>query len=222
MKRIIALILAAAVLGSFACFGAAASSQEDLQAQGEALLKETFATLQSDSYTLKMQTSGWDNSGNRIKRPRTIVMDGERSVEEFDWASSNLPAKWLLRIFLGNRIRILTTPEKSLVVFPGRRIYCASNLPADTNAFWLPDELPKQLTVQEINYQGKSHLSVSFDDPETTHTSVFLYRDGQLRAFLNSDDIEIEIDSLSPKAEADYFSTKWMLKQLFHVRYTEK
>ncbi|MCL1952171.1 MAG: hypothetical protein FWF60_05020 [Oscillospiraceae bacterium] len=222
-KRILAIALALAMLLPAFAMGASAATPEE---EAQALLAQTRAIFDSGKYTLKAcGTSPF----NGKPTPVVFVSDGSHSAFEatMDWGSmmqatgtdqvTSMFQGWMMWLLFGSKVRFISEPDKSLLVFLDRRFYMVtepSGIPLYGAAlFALPDFT--EMTVSEPVVGGKKYLCAALSDDNGVTTSYY-YLNGQLKRITLSgadyEDAAFEIDTLSASADQSYFSTKWMLK----------
>jgi len=211
MKKLLAILLAAAMLCAFASVGAAAlAPEEELQARGRVLLEETLAVFDSNNYTLRCDRGIYVQEGKRF------------ATEDRQWTGSSL-LKWLL----GNELEI-ATPEQSLVAF--RKWKCCFD---STSLMRLTGKDPGQFFNEVSNYFGSAamldslpvnvveenaYLVVTLGDPSADGGPVirYYYLDGQLKRICGTpvpySSYDVAVESLVPEADLSLFSTKGLLK----------
>lgn len=230
MKKFFAVFLAMAMLCSFAAMGAAATEDGgDLQARGEALLHETYASISGGQYTLKGLWSHTDYLEDALPESVAIAVDGELfametvlnweafvlssgdfGTDRFPVLGKLLPA--LFRLVLGTKNRLISSSAGLRVLFPDRRF--ALKL-SDPGTLFLAREffplLPEALTVTEQTLGEDVCLCVSFWGPGGRFQ--FSYLDGQLK-YIDTPDGQLAVTSLVPVAEPSYFSMKGIVLTL--------
>jgi len=131
MKRRIALLLAVAMLGMFAAFGAYANTPEE---DARALVEETVAVLKSGTYTV--QTSQEESGGYRFYS--TIVADkGRFALETYSdhhWSDLSSSGK-IGRFFHGKRLRRISLSGEAFHYwnYPDKKIYTTKDGRYDTH-----------------------------------------------------------------------------------------
>jgi len=213
MKKLIAIILAMAMLCGFAAIGATAA-ENDLQAQGEALLRETFEILNSGVFTLESRNTIEGRESSMI-----TTMDGDRMATEtiINWAEIEPGLQsFVLWLLLGNTMRMVFAPGGTSMVFPERRIYFA--MPAASDDFFdmiltMAAEMPEHVAVTEKIVDGITYICVSVEIEGAT-TSCY-YLDGQLKRVVTifaGDIIVQEIDFFTGTVNQSLFSTSRMVR----------
>jgi len=223
-KKLIATLLAMAMLLSFATIGAAASEAPDLQAQGRAMLEETFAVFETGQFTLRGRSQTPNDSR---PYPITLVIDGDRMAVEAPssirfWSDRgvNRFQAFAMRAVFGNRLRVFLSPEQSAVVFQNRRAFISFDgiLEDDDDLFsWIGGfggvrEIPAQLSVAEVTINRRTYLRVTFEEYGATWT--YDYHNGQLRRLVATSwagTVLIEVDYFSGTVDESLFSTRWMI-----------
>ena len=206
MKKILSLILAAALLFAFASFALAAVPEDELQAQGRALLEETIAIVSTRQFTIERAHDTLAVSGDN-----TVVI-----IPDF-WRNAGLE-RFVFRPFVGTSARYLYTPNRSFIVFPERRFALWGPPERSYAPFALPTQMPDEITVtqQRMTSDGIEGwlLRVMFYEGNTSFT--FEYFNGQLRRMSSNTggirQTTSRIISMSPTVDPSWFSTRWMIR----------
>ena len=206
MKKLLSLVLAAAMLCSFAFIAAAANEAPgDLQAQGRALLEGTWEIIDSRQYTLT-------GPGYRV------TVGGGDSAREYH--REDLPFLW--RLFLGSTERNISRAgiPPTMVVYPERRLLVwmmmtpLINVDLTARSFgsnWLSEDHTVYTTME-----GDYILVTVQEQRWEDHVQYFRYfycQQGQLRRLETGPawPITFEVDSLTPGTDESMFNTRWML-----------
>jgi|GEM_PF-2005353 len=195
MKKLLCVILTAAMLVGFAVMSVA---NNELHAQGEALLRETMVVLDGGGFTL------W---GEGI----VITRDGERFAVD----NGIVPGAFWVRWLLGGGY-VLREGENAYLVFPERRLQLAvgRRAPNSVAASWFWYRLayggtPNTIVVRQV----EDYIGVLFDDEMRRE---FFYRDGQLRYIVMhlgiGMPIQVQVESLAPMAEQGLLETAGLLR----------
>jgi len=228
MKKILAMLLAMAMLLSFGAMGAMAAETE-LEAQGRALLEETIAVFNSWEFTLRGQGT---NPLNAQMLPLAIAMDGDRVAFEtsgfrwYDLGLRRLPA-FGMRLLLGSRTRAIIEADRTLFVFPARCVYFrTSGIDFFDGLGFIDLEMPEDIAVTQIIagpvYERQIYIRVAIEQ-EGAVVAYYYYDwyhplrdwDGQLvrvtTTNADGETMRLEIDYFSGTADSNMFSTRWML-----------
>jgi len=233
-KRILAVILAIAMLLPVFCIGSFAATPEE---EAKQYLTETLGILSSGNFTIKARAASPFGGNNLL--PITIVMDDNHFAFEatIDWAQhlraegySNTGATlmgWGMQLLFGSKIRVITMPDQVLVILPNRRFYLSMLDVSDMQFEYSFDEIfaiavvdvsqwleGLDLTVTEPVIDGKKYLcaTVKYEDI----TNNYYYLSGQLKRIV-SQDLTWEIDELKAAADESLLSTKGMVKLPFDM-----
>ena len=200
MKKLLCVLLAAALLLSFTAIFATAN---DLQAQGEALLRETFDVFESEAgFTLRSEGVVVTRQGERF-----AICYGEEL---------RAPERWLL----GSRGHTLQVGNRHHLVFPGRRLQLDITAMGSrgVNPFWhwiTRGGMPETVQVTQVTLDGNAYIRV-FDG-----SRAFFYQDGQLRrAVVVSHwgrEASVIIESLEATPEQSLVNTSGFIRLPFMV-----
>ena len=204
MKKVLALVLALAMLCTFAFIATAATPEEELQAQGRALAEETISIMNSRQFTLRASQFAFDG---RVSSA-VVAVDGTTIAIE----TPSVGGFWS-RLFLGNRMRVIITPNRLTSVWPGRRL--ALSIPNEAfpfNDFPVFSVTP-EFETEMVTIAGNNYLQITF-----WHGSIgfrYYYRDGQLRRIVErrgSTETVTLVDSFVGTADQNLFNTRWMIR----------
>ena len=195
MKKLLCVLLAAAMLVSFTAIFATAAN--DLQAQGEALLRESFDVFE-------------DRDGFTLRGPNGLIITSHGWYYAHESANTTWP--WLF----GSRQRYIRTPGWGVrgVASPDRHFYVCMRY--FTGTFGFQDVIwrgmPEEFMAEEID----GYLRVSFrrSEYETAMVHHFYYVNGQLRR-IDSPWFASSVDSLEAGAAHSLFDVSGMLRVPF-------
>ena len=213
MKKILSILLAMAILMTFATVFAAASPvvvEDPVREQGEALFEETMAIARTRDFTV--QGRSWDGS-----TPMTMtVYDGHLAMEfglDFWEMGMRRVPSWLFHALLGRSVRLVIDAETSRLVFPDRRFFL------DFDLFW-PEEMA--MIRMLINADNDLDNMISLRDvqqwDEFIAVLVNIFDVGWVEFLYFNDELVhvpgfiTNIDSLEPGADRSIFSDRWMLR----------
>jgi len=231
MKKLIAILLAVMLLLPLGVMGVSAlTPEEELEAQGRALVEETLAIFESKEFTL----TGRDRRFG-IDLPVMYMQDGTRAgIELIGWIQPSIQelglnrvtekiVGWAFQLLLGRKVRFVVSLEQfvfpldqEMLIFPERRVwmdvtllegmsYYPSMLYTEARDLDLAD-----LVISEPVINGKKYLCAEFETWDGI--AEYYYLDGQLERIVGDDGFLYEVDSLSPTVDESYFSTKGMWK----------
>ena len=217
MKRVLSLVLVVALLLSFASFVGAVPLEDDLQAQGRAMLEETLEILDSNRFTL---VANWFEFGEVFDE--TITRNGDDFVSEVSIRVFYPGITMLQRLVFGNYVRRISTTQQLSVVFPNRRIVFASREHTDDDNLWqsLLQEhnsfrsaaLPENFTTHTF-VSFDRHMGVNVLDEHGWRHATYYFNDGQLEGISNRL-VTRSIQSLSPGIDESVFRTRGMIPLL--------
>ena len=182
MKKLLATLLAAAVLCSFAGISAGAASLED---EARTLVEGTIAITGGDAHTIETPTSTYTYAADRR------------------WAQERYAAvAWIEQLFFGGRKTSIYLPGKTIHYFPDRGFYYEENADDDNVPFFFEEQvchMPAycdldQLTAEMSTLDGKDCLvvrlpfsddldlpDIGFDTGPINFSLSLYYVDGDLK-----------------------------------------
>ena len=230
MKKLLAIVLAAAMLCAFAGLGAAALTPEEEAAW--ALVEGTQNIFESGTFTMSRGVI-------------TFVMDGERMATERETYFSRMfggiynPPLTIWRdrcrqavaeLLLGKRRRLITTPEGNFICFPGRRVYAqidpgvyvSTAEPEVLRALW-PNHTPDVFTVTAYPECDHVEAVLNWENTGSRYPVGIVYEisDGKVAGFQRGafpspetfmGEYGYEATDLTARADESYFSTEGMCK----------
>ena len=230
MKKLLAVLLAAAMLCAFAGLGASALTAEEEAAW--ALAEGTQNIFESGTFTTSVGSLTFAMDGNRMATERPTWT----SRIFFGMPPSPLVAfrdrcrQAIAEFLLGKRRRLITTPEGNFISFPERRLYAqidpaiqVSTKETDTLRNLWPNHTPDAFTVTA--YPECDHVEAVLQWENIARPApnsvVYTIEDGEVAWFEYGynwtpdfwwGERGFDMANLRPQADASFFSTAGMCK----------
>jgi len=229
MKKLLAILLAIAMLCAFAGIGASALTPEEAAAW--ALVEGTRNTYESGTFTTSTGSLTFAMDGARMATERLAYFSRIHGGV-FNSRTAILRDRCrqaIAEILLGKRRRLVTTPEGNFISFPGRRVYAqvdpaiqvGTKEPDELRALW-PDHIPDSFALRAVPGNDRVEARLKWENAGPVPVGInYTITDGQVSWFEYGifwasgewyGERGFSTTGLSPRADASWFSTAGMLK----------